>query len=234
MFMITPPRLRSLVIAVVVCAVSSAVMAQNFDTPEKRAGYGMGVNIGSTLASQGLLTDLDLESMIAGIRDSATAGKLKLSDEDIMAALQALQSKKQQEAVAAAEAQAKAGRDFLAQNGKRKGVTTTASGLQYEVITKSKDARAKKPTPTNTVKVHYKGTLIDGTVFDSSIDRGQPVSFQLDQVIPGWTEGLQLMSVGDKFKFFIPAELAYGEAGAGPIPPSSALIFEVELLGIEN
>jgi FKBP-type peptidyl-prolyl cis-trans isomerase FklB len=211
-----------------VCA-STAALAQGLDTPEQRAGYGMGVNIGSTLASQGLLTDLDLEAMIAGIRDSV-GGNLKLTEEELMSALQALQMKKQQEALAAMEAQAKAGRDFLAENAKRKGVTATASGLQYEVMTKG--SGGKKPSAADTVKVHYHGTLIDGTVFDSSVDRGEPVSFALGEVIPGWTEGLQLMAVGDKFKFFIPAELAYGDANAGPIPPNSTLIFEVELLGI--
>jgi FKBP-type peptidyl-prolyl cis-trans isomerase len=222
------PRFRTLAVALAVCA-STAALAQDLDTPEKRAGYGMGVNIGSTLASQGLLTDLDLESMIAGIRDSV-GGDLKLTEEEIMTALQTLQAKKQQEAQAAMEAQAQAGRDFMTENAKRKEVTTTSSGLQYEVITKG--SGGKKPTEADTVKVHYHGTLIDGTVFDSSVDRGEPVSFPLGEVIPGWTEGLQLMAVGDKFKFFIPAELAYGEAGAGPIPPNSALIFEVELLGI--
>jgi FKBP-type peptidyl-prolyl cis-trans isomerase len=222
------PRFRTLAVALAVCA-SSAALAQDLNTPEQRAGYGMGVNIGSTLASQGLLTDLDLESMIAGIRDSV-GGDLKLTEEEIMTALQALQAKKQAEAQAAIEAQAQAGRDFLAENAKRDGVTTTASGLQYEVMTKG--SGGKMPVEADTVKVHYQGSLIDGTVFDSSIDRGEPVSFQLGDVIAGWTEGLQLMSVGDKFKFFVPSELAYGEAGAGPIPPNSALIFEVELLGI--
>ncbi|MDR0780540.1 MAG: FKBP-type peptidyl-prolyl cis-trans isomerase [Pseudomonadales bacterium] len=228
--MTTFPRLRSLAVALTVCA-STAALAQTLDTPEKRAGYGMGVNIASTLASQGLLTDLDVDAMVAGIRDSA-GGTLKLTEDEIMAALQALQIKKQQEAVAAMEAQAKAGRDFLAQNKTRKGVTTTASGLQYEVVTNGRDAKAKKPAETDTVKVHYHGTLIDGTVFDSSVTRNQPVSFLLNEVIPGWTEGLQLMKVGDKFKFFIPSELAYGDSGAGPIPPNSVLIFEVELLSI--
>jgi FKBP-type peptidyl-prolyl cis-trans isomerase len=226
-----PSLPRSLILALAVCS-SGAVLAQTLDTPEQRAGYGMGVNIGSTLAAQGLSADLDLEAMIAGIRDSISGGTLKLSDEEIMLALQELQLKKQQDALAEMEAQAQAGRDFLAQNATRSGVTATASGLQYEVV--NKGAGGKKPAESDTVEVHYQGTLIDGTVFDSSIERGEPVSFPLNEVIPGWTEGLQLMSVGDKFKFFIPAELAYGASGAGPIPPNSALIFEVELLGIEE
>lgn len=229
--MTTLLRSRSLAVAASLL-MSLPVLAQTaLDTPEQRAGYGMGVNIGSTLASQGLLNDLDLDAMIAGIRDSVD-GELQLSEEDIMAALQALQMKKQAEAQEAIAAQAQAGRDFLAENGKRSEVTTTASGLQYEVISRGDDS-APKPQATDGVNVHYHGTLIDGTVFDSSVERNEPISFNLNEVIPGWTEGLQLMGVGDKFRFFIPAELAYGESGAGPIPPNSTLIFEVELLGIE-
>lgn len=124
----------------------------------------------------------------------------------------------------------KEGEDFLAENGKKEGIVTTESGLQYEVITKGDGAN---PTATDVVKVHYHGTLIDGTVFDSSVDRGQPIEFPLNGVIPGWTEGVQLMPVGSKYKFYIPYNLAYGERGAGAnIKPFSALIFEVELLDI--
>ena len=123
------------------------------------------------------------------------------------------------------------GEKFLAQNAKREGVKTTASGLQYEVL---EATIGQKPKATDSVKVHYEGTLIDGTVFDSSYKRGEPISFPLNGVIKGWTEGVQLMSVGSKFKFFIPYQLAYGESGAGAsIPPYAALIFTVELLGIE-
>ena len=124
------------------------------------------------------------------------------------------------------------GEAFLAENGKRPEVTTTASGLQYEVIEMGDGA---KPTASSTVKVHYRGTLLDGTVFDSSYDRGEPISFPLNGVIRGWTEGLQLMPVGSKFKFYIPYDLAYGERGAGQvIGPYETLIFEVELLNIEK
>jgi len=221
-------RTRSLALAVSVL-FCVPVLAQ-IDTDQKRAGYGMGVNIGSTLAGQGLLQDLDLEAMIMGIRDSIS-GELQISEEEIMGALQALQLKKQAEAEVAVAAQSQAGRDFLVQNSSRAGVSSTASGLQYEVITKG--AGGAMPKETDTVNVHYHGTLIDGTVFDSSVERNEPISFPLNGVIPGWTEGLQLMSVGDKYRFFIPSDLAYGDSGAGPIPPNSTLIFEVELLGIE-
>lgn len=123
------------------------------------------------------------------------------------------------------------GKAFLEENKKRSGVVSTNSGLQYEIMTKG--TGGQKPTLTNKVKVHYHGTLIDGKVFDSSVQRGEPISFPLNGVIQGWQEGVQLMSVGDKFKFFIPQELGYGSRAAGQIPPYSTLIFEVELLGIE-
>lgn len=123
------------------------------------------------------------------------------------------------------------GQTFLLENGKKEGVITTESGLQYEVLHKGEGEQ--KPTASSKVKVHYHGTLIDGTVFDSSVDRGQPISFKLNQVIKGWQEGLTYMSVGDKFRLYIPSPLAYGKNGSGPIPPASALIFEVELLEIQ-
>lgn len=140
--------------------------------------------------------------------------------------------KKGIEFVMKASTQAKEeGERFLAENAKREGVKVTASGLQYEVL---ESTLGQKPKATDTVKVHYEGTLIDGTVFDSSYKRGEPISFGLSQVIKGWTEGVQLMSVGSKYKFFIPYQLAYGERGAGgSIPPYAALIFTVELLGIQ-
>lgn len=123
------------------------------------------------------------------------------------------------------------GQTFLLENGKKEGVITTESGLQYEILHKGEGE--EKPTASSKVKVHYHGTLIDGTVFDSSVDRGQPISFKLNQVIKGWQEGLTYMSVGDKFRLYIPSPLAYGKNGSGPIPPASALVFDVELLEIQ-
>lgn len=123
------------------------------------------------------------------------------------------------------------GQTFLLENGKKEGVVTTESGLQYEILHKGEGE--EKPTASSKVKVHYHGTLIDGTVFDSSVDRGQPISFKLNQVIKGWQEGLTYMSVGDKFRLYIPSPLAYGKNGSGPIPPASTLIFDVELLEIQ-
>ncbi|KIE21503.1 peptidylprolyl isomerase [Vibrio sinaloensis] len=124
-----------------------------------------------------------------------------------------------------------AGQAFLLENGKQEDVVTTESGLQYKILAKGEGT--EKPTTSNTVKVHYHGTLIDGTVFDSSVNRGEPISFKLNQVIKGWQEGLTYMSPGDKFRLFIPSPLAYGKGGTGPIPPASTLIFDVELLEIK-
>jgi FKBP-type peptidyl-prolyl cis-trans isomerase FklB len=156
--------------------------------------------------------------------------KPKYTQEELMAAMQAFEgSMREKEAMRGKESKA-AGDKFLAENGKREGVTTTASGLQYEVV---KAGDGPKPVATDKVNVHYHGTLIDGKVFDSSVERGQPITFGVQEVIKGWTEALQLMPVGSKWKIYIPSQLAYGEQGAGgDIGPNEALIFEVELLGI--
>lgn len=206
--------------------------AQELDTPEQQAGYGIGVNIGSNLSSQGVAEDIDIAALLMGIED-AVSGELKMEEQAISAALQAFTAQQEAKAMAELEAQAEAGRAFMAENANRDGVVTTESGLQYEVLTEGEGGAS--PVASDSVNVHYHGTLVDGTVFDSSIDRGQPVSFPLGNVIPGWTEGLQLMSVGDKYRFFVPAELAYGANGAPPIiGPNATLIFDVELLGIEE
>lgn len=216
--------------------VSMSVFAQaELTTPAQQAGYSIGANIGSNLLGEGLAEDLDLDAIIAGLRDSFNGGELKMTQDQMMSAIQAFTVLQQQKMNAELQAQAQAGRDFLAQNASQPGVTTTASGLQYSVISNASNAGAPSPKVTDTVSVHYTGTLIDGTVFDSSVERNEPATFPLDGVIPGWTEGLQLMKVGAKYRFFIPSELAYGEQGAPPvIPPNSPLIFDVELLSIEG
>ncbi|MCX2433003.1 MULTISPECIES: FKBP-type peptidyl-prolyl cis-trans isomerase [unclassified Pedobacter] len=201
--------------------------------------YAFGTSIGAGLKTTGL-SALNYEMLIKGLKDSFTGGKLILTpqqaQENINAAITKASAVKNK-----AEAEAnkikygpmiKEGQDFLEENKKRAGVQTTASGLQYEVITAGTGV---KPIATDSVLVHYKGTLLNGKQFDSSYDRGEPISFPLNRVIPGWTEGVQLMPAGSKYKFFIPYQLAYGERGAGAdIPPYSALIFEVELLKVNG
>ncbi|MDY6982479.1 MAG: FKBP-type peptidyl-prolyl cis-trans isomerase [Pseudomonadota bacterium] len=223
-------------LSLVSMSVSMSVLAQaELTTPEQKAGYSIGANIGSNLLGQGLAADLDVESIISGLRDSIGGGDLKMTVPEMEAAIQAFTTLQQEKMNAELAAQAQAGRDFLAQNGTQSGVTTTDSGLQYTVVEEASDASAATPKATDTVSVHYTGTLIDGTVFDSSVERNEPATFPLNGVIPGWTEGLQLMKVGSKYRFFIPSELAYGEQGAPPvIPPNSTLIFDVELLSIEG
>lgn len=214
--------------------LGSSIMAQELDLESDagKAGYSIGVNIGMNLSSQLPLGDLNIASLVQGVSD-ALAGQLQMSEEEIMAAIQTFSETQQELAnaqIAAAEA---AGRNFLVDNGQRPEVTTTSSGLQYEVISEGA-AGAAMPSETDEVTVHYHGTLIDGTVFDSSVNRGTPATFPLNGVIPGWTEGVQLMKVGDKFRFFIPPALAYGETGAGGvIGPNATLVFEVELLEIQ-
>jgi FKBP-type peptidyl-prolyl cis-trans isomerase len=213
---------------------SSSLFAQGLDleNTESRAGYSIGVNIGLNLASQGILgDDVNNAALMQGIRD-AIDDSIQLSDEEIIAALEQYSLLMEQRAQEQLADMAIAGESFLNENAMQPGVVTTPSGLQYLVLEEGPNANAPMPLATDEVEVHYHGTMIDGSVFDSSVDRGEPISFPLDGVIPGWTEGLQLMKVGDKYRFFIPSDLAYGAAGAGPIPPYSALIFDVELLSI--
>jgi FKBP-type peptidyl-prolyl cis-trans isomerase len=225
-------RTGSCVLALAAIVSFPAFAQTALDTPQQKAGYSIGANIGFNLASQGLAQDLDVESLLAGVRDGVS-GELKLTEEEIMAVLQEFSTAQQAKAQAAEEAMTQAGLNFLTENAAKEGVNTTATGLQYQVVTAASDSAAAMPLATDTVQVHYHGTLVDGTVFDSSVDRGEPISFPINGVIPGWTEGLQLMKVGDKFRFFIPPELGYGPNPVGPIPGNSVLIFDVELLAIE-
>lgn len=201
--------------------------------PQQRSSYSIGADIGGNLKRQGL--EVDGKAMAAGLID-ALAGKTQLTDAEIKETLTAFRTQMMEKMQArqkeAGDKNIKDGEAFLAANAKKEGVKTTASGLQYKVL--KSGAGKVSPKATDTVKVHYHGTLIDGTVFDSSVDRGEPISFPLNGVIPGWTEGLQLMKEGDKFQFVIPSKLAYAEQGAGgKIGPNSTLVFEVELLAIE-
>lgn len=195
------------------------------DIPQ--ASYSLGYTIASNVNEQ-FDSGLDNEAFLTGIRDGFAGNDSQVDEETAQTAMAALAEKQQAVAVAQADSNLEAGERFLAENGAREGVTTTASGLQYEVLTA---ADGRKPGPSDTVTTHYHGTLIDGTVFDSSLERG-PASFPLNGVIPGWTEALQLMSVGAKYRLYLPANLAYGARGTRGIAPNSALIFDVELLAI--
>ncbi|HEY5775648.1 MAG TPA: FKBP-type peptidyl-prolyl cis-trans isomerase [Xanthomonadales bacterium] len=206
--------------------------AIELDTDEKKLGYIIGMDIGKSLREQG--TAVDLDTLIAAIRATYKGEELAMTAEEAAQVrkdyIEKRQAEQKAEAAAAGQTNLVAGQEFLAENAKKEGVQTTASGLQYKVETMG---TGPKPAATDTVKVHYRGTLLDGTEFDSSYARNEPISFGLNRVIAGWTEGVQLMPVGSKFTFYIAPELAYGEGGGGPIPPNSTLIFEVELLDIE-
>ena len=175
--------------------------------------------------------DLEPALVAQAILDAAAGKPSAVPKEEAQKVLGAYQAEMQAKTAKAGEGRKGANVAYLAENGKKPGVTTTASGLQYKVLTPAKEG-AVKPTTKDTVKVHYTGTLIDGTVFDSSVTRGEPATFGVTQVIKGWTEGLQLMGVGSKFQFTIPSELAYGENGPGSIGPNQVLLFDVELLEI--
>ena len=192
-----------------------------------KVSYALGLSLGQNMASSGVKS-IEYDDLVAGMKAIMNKEKTAISFDEAQEVLNTFFAELEAKVAGKAKAEGEA---FLAENAKREGVIVTASGLQYKVITA---AEGKKPKATDKVKVHYEGTLIDGTVFDSSYRRGEAISFGLNQVIKGWTEGVQLMSVGAKYKFFIPYNLAYGERGAGAqIPPYAALIFTVELLGIE-
>lgn len=199
-----------------------------------QVSYALGLNIGQQLKQMGLKDSLVVEDFAAAITDMLQGNPLKITAATAQNVLNSffseLEAKQQAAAAEAGKVAREAGEKFLAENAKREGVVVTASGLQYQVLTQG---TGKQPKATDTVSCHYHGTLIDGTVFDSSVQRGEPCEFGLNQVIAGWTEGVQLMKEGAKYRFFIPYNLAYGERGAGnAIPPYAALIFDVELLQV--
>lgn len=196
----------------------------------QQASYGIGLNMGESLLNDGL-ADIDPDALALGMQDALGGTDPRLSEEELTAAFTELQARAEERSNALAEDALTANEDYLAENAAREGVTTTASGLQYEVITEGEGD--VQPKESDVVTVHYEGKLVDGTVFDSSISRGEPVDLPVNGVIPGWVETLQLMNVGDKWKVTIPSELAYGARSPSPvIPPNSVLVFELELLGI--
>lgn len=217
----------------VALTLSINTWATDLDTEEKKLGYIIGMDIGKSLREQG--TDVDLDTLVEAIRATFKGEELAMTPEEAATVRKEYVEKRQTEQLQASEAAGAdnlvEGQKFLAENKIKEGVQTTESGLQYKVLTMGEGA---KPVASNTVKVHYKGTLLDGTEFDSSYARNEPISFGLDRVIAGWTEGVQLMPIGSKFIFYIAPDLAYGAGGGGPIPPNSTLIFEVELLDIEG
>lgn len=239
---------RNLVIAV---AISAALVGCNqntaeqaepaaaaklaLDSEEKRVSYGMGTGLGQRIAQETF--GIDVDAFTQGLKDAVSGAEPLMTQEEIMQEMQAFQerqvAKQQEDASRVATENQAAGEAFLAENGAKEGVITTDSGLQYKVLTAGEGA---KPSATDTVEVHYAGTLLDGTEFDSSYKRGSTVSFPVNGVIPGWTEALQLMPVGSKWQLFIPSNLAYGPGGTGggPIGPNATLIFDVELVSIKG
>jgi FKBP-type peptidyl-prolyl cis-trans isomerase FklB len=207
---------------------AATAMSGSLKNDSDSLSYSIGVNIGQSLKSQGM-DNLDLEVLKAAMNDVMKGNTLKISAENCMPVIMASMNKAKAKKFGPVKAE---GEKFLAENKKKADVITLPSGLQYTIL---KKGEGELPKAEDKVKVHYHGTLINGQIFDSSVDRGTPATFGVTQVITGWVEALQLMPVGSKWKLFIPAALAYGERGAGEnIPPFSTLIFDVELLGIEK
>lgn len=221
-----------------VAALGSLLTAAPFvmaapESDEEKLSYSLGVTLGQSLVQD--VEDLDLEAFTQAIEDVYAGEELALSEEQMAQALQQFQQQAMAERQAKAEEAAadnqQAGQAFLEENAEKDGVEVTDSGLQYKVL---EEGDGTSPSADSTVEVHYEGKLLDGTVFDSSYERGEPVSFRVGQVIQGWQEALKLMSVGDTWMIYIPAELGYGPQGQGPIGPNETLIFKVELLDVEK
>lgn len=219
-------------LAIAAALAAGAANAQDKLATEKdKVSYMVGMDVAKSLTT--IKDELDPAVVAKAIQTVLSGGQPAMTEAEAeqtrVAFMQKLQARQAAEQQAQAENNRKEGEAFLAQNKTKAGVQTTASGLQYQVL---RQGNGPKPAATDTVKVHYAGTLLDGTKFDSSYDRGQPAQFALNQVVPGWTEGVQLMPTGSKYKFWIPSELAYGERGPGPIGPNATLVFEVELLEV--
>jgi len=218
--------MKNIFLSLILIMGITSINAQNLNTEMEKVSYSLGVNVAKSVKNQGL-TSIDSEAIAQAFTDVFEGNELKISEQESNLILQDYFGKLAKEAQSA---NVEAGQKFLAENAKRDGVTTTSTGLQYEVLVAG---TGDFPKETDQVTVHYHGTLIDGTVFDSSVERGQPATFPVNGVIPGWVEALQLMNPGAKYKLFIPSNLAYGERGAGgSIGPNATLIFEVELISI--
>ena len=228
-------RTTSMVVAMALTAGAACTQdVPALTSPKEKRSYALGVNIGTGLGKQGM--DIDAALLAKGLQDALAGKKTLLTQEEVQAVLAEFQAEMQKKQAAAmqqaAETNKKAGDAFLAANKAKEGVVTLPSGLQYKVL---KAGEGKKPAAEDTVVCHYRGTLIDGTEFDSSYSRNEPLTIPVNRIIRGWSEALQLMPVGSKWQLVIPASLAYGERGTpGPIGPNAVLIFEVELLSIKE
>lgn len=218
-----------------VCVLPAAIMLAGcqqddakLETNVDKMSYGIGLSMGRSVKNQPI--EVNADAIIVGLQDALAEKDQRIDEETIRTAFAAVRDEAMAKQAKEAEENIQKGKDFLAENAKKEGVVTTASGLQYQVLTEGK---GDMPKADDTVTVNYHGTLTDNTVFDSSVDRGEPATFRVNQVIPGWTEALQLMKVGEKVRLYIPSELAYGDRSPSPkIPGNSVLIFEVELLSI--
>ena len=224
-------HLAAVALVSLVLAGCDSQTSAELKTPAQKASYGIGLNMGKSLAQEGM-DDLDSQAVAQGIEDAIGKKDQKLKDDELVEAFAFLQKRAEERMAALNDEASKAGKKFLEENAKREGVKTTASGLQYEIVTKAEGAQ---PKATDVVSVHYEGRLTDGKVFDSSIQRGSPIDLPVSGVIPGWVEALQLMHVGEKAKLYIPSELAYGAQSPSPaIPANSVLVFDLELLSIKD
>ena len=222
--------------ALLVCVASTDIRAAEEakeETPDVSLGYALGMDVADSLKRQDI--DIDADDFVQGFTDAFVTGETRIDEDQkralIMKMRESMQAKQMKKQAEAGETNMKEGETFLKENAEKEGVTVLPSGLQYTVL---EEGSGDQPAATDTVTVHYTGTLIDGTVFDSSVERGSPATFALNRVIPGWTEGVQLMKPGAKYRFFIPSDLAYGERGAPPtIGPNATLIFDVELLEVK-
>ncbi|MCR4965557.1 MAG: FKBP-type peptidyl-prolyl cis-trans isomerase [Bacteroidales bacterium] len=222
-------KITTVCLCLLMVGLTSSLKSQTEMTKEQKISYAIGANMGTSINKDGI--NIDFDAFMQGLHDGLD-NKIQFNEQEMQEIFQMLQQQVMDNRNNMTSAEKAMGKKFLEDNKTKEGVKVTASGLQYKVITEGK---GDKPTATSRVTVHYKGTLLDGTVFDSTEKTGQPISFGLNQVIPGWTEGLQLMSPGAKYIFYIPSELAYGDQGAGGVIPGGAtLIFEVELLSFTN